>query len=392
MSRIVNHTIWPIVKCLIKLFSLIFPLKKGLVVCWSFDGTQIGGNPKHIVDYLRNSDDDYYRIVWFVKRGRKIKLTIDYDYCLFKSIGQFFFINTAEFIISDTRVDPMSVLWLKRKGQKYIMTWHGGMGIKKIEGDVIETLPESYIDIAKNDSKNADLFLSGSDFLTKQYRRAFWYNGEILQKGMPEYDVFFDDNKTSSYREKIRRRFNVDDRTNVVLYAPTFRKDNNLNCYLKDWQNIIDCINNKYNRNTVILVKLHPSMQNLDIKELVSGRGVIDVTNEGDIIPLICASDILITDYSSTMFEMAFLRRPVFIYAIDYINYDRGSYFNLYDLPFPFAYNIETLIHNILEYDYDHYLYLLNNFMYKELGACNDGHACYYVKSWMDSKRIRTDC
>ena len=73
----------------------------------------------------------------------------------------------------------------KRKGQFYIQTWHGGVPLKKIEGDCEEYLGEVYIQRAKWDSAMTDLYLSNGGFCTDMYRRAFWYTGEILECGTP---------------------------------------------------------------------------------------------------------------------------------------------------------------------------------------------------------------
>ena len=79
----------------------------------------------------------------------------------------------------------------KREGQYYIQTWHGAAPIKKVEKDVEDRLPNYYVANAMRDSKNVDLFLSGSVFYTNLYKRSFWYSGEIMQVGLPRQDIFF---------------------------------------------------------------------------------------------------------------------------------------------------------------------------------------------------------
>jgi CDP-glycerol glycerophosphotransferase len=68
---------------------------------------------------------------------------------------------SAEFVFSNVRTDPWRVYWHKRKGQKYVMLWHGGVALKRIEADAIEALSLSYIYRAKADSRICDLMISG---------------------------------------------------------------------------------------------------------------------------------------------------------------------------------------------------------------------------------------
>lgn len=64
------------------------------------------------------------------------------------------------------------------------------LDLKKCEKDVEAKLSKSYVYNAKRDSKMADLFISSAKFLTDLYRRAFWYDGEILEVGFPRNDIF----------------------------------------------------------------------------------------------------------------------------------------------------------------------------------------------------------
>ena len=78
----------------------------------------------------------------------------------------------------------------KRKGQYYIQLWHGGIALKRIEGDCETLLGRTYICRAKRDSKDTDLFVSNSMFCTQMYRRAFWAQCEIAEYGSPRNDRF----------------------------------------------------------------------------------------------------------------------------------------------------------------------------------------------------------
>ena len=105
----------------------------------------------------------------------------------------------------------------KRCGQKYVMTWHSSMGIKKVEKDVEDYLLPQYIESAQYDSSICDLILSGCSYRTEVIRRAFWYDGEILEKGTPRNDMLFVSQKT--FKDKICKKYNLNPDMKILLYA-----------------------------------------------------------------------------------------------------------------------------------------------------------------------------
>lgn len=107
------------------------------------------------------------------------------------------------------------------------------MGIKKIEQDAEENLSLSYINEAKYDSSICDLILSGCKFRTEVIKRAFWYDGEILEKGTPRNDVLFQDH--AELKQRIFAQCDIPKNAKILLYAPTFRKDMGLQYYKFNW-------------------------------------------------------------------------------------------------------------------------------------------------------------
>ena len=72
-----------------------------------------------------------------------------------------------------------------------MQTWHGGFAFKKVERAVESELDPRYVRQAKRDAKQTDVMLSNSNASSKVYREDFWYDGEILQKGLPRNDRLF---------------------------------------------------------------------------------------------------------------------------------------------------------------------------------------------------------
>jgi CDP-glycerol glycerophosphotransferase len=266
------------------------------------------------------------------------------------------------------------------------MTWHASMGIKKLDKDAESSLSKSYIKKAKYDSSICDLLISGSKFRTEVFKHGFYYDGEILEVGTPRNDILFLDNQ--NIKEKIYRQYNIDKNSKIVLYAPTFRADYNLKYYDINWDDIKIVLKEKFKDNYIILIRLHPNLshKNIDMKQLFNYTNIVDVTKYHDMQELLVVSDILITDYSSSMFDFSLLHKPCFLYVRDIETYDRGYYLNPYDLPFPIAISSKELVNKILSFDKNKYVDDIIHFNTNIIGTYETGVASQHVCKWIESK------
>ncbi|WP_300382630.1 CDP-glycerol glycerophosphotransferase family protein, partial [Clostridium sp.] len=105
-----------------------------------------------------------------------------------------------------------------------------------------------------------------------------------------------------------------------------------------------------------------------------------NATNYDDMYELLAASDILITDYSSSMFEFSFRNKPVILYAPDIKSYtqERNFYFDFKELPYPVVENNDQLFNTIEKFDLDIYLEILQEFLSK-VEIKEEGNAAYQV-------------
>jgi CDP-glycerol glycerophosphotransferase len=138
-----------------------------------------------------------------------------------------------------------------------------------------------------------------------------------------------------------------------------------------------------------LLLRLHPNLiGKADTSSLINHPSVIDMTRYHDMQELLCVSDMLITDYSSSMFDYAMLRRPCMLYATDVAEYDRGYYYDFRELPFPLAQNSEQLINLIENFDEKEYQRDLKTFLDERLGLVERGVAAEELARWMVAHRI----
>ena len=329
-------------------FFRIFPIQKNKIVCSNFYGKGYGDSPRYIVDELLNRDKKY-DIVWVVQDNQMTDFPAGIRKVKINTLKYIYELATARVWIFNSR---KNIAIKKRKEQFYIQTWHGGIAFKKIEKDVIG-LDENYVKQAKEDSKAIDLLISNGDFCTQMYKRAFWYDGKILECGTPRNDVLINSDK-KKIRKLVYEFYNFKPEENVLLYAPTFRDVYRGNPYDIDFESLKTELDRKTGTNWKILVRLHPNEKNPE-KWIQFSDNVINACEYKDIQELILASSILITDYSSTMFESMIANINVLLYAndIEHYNNERGTYFKFEELPFKLAKNNKELISIIKSIDFD---------------------------------------
>ena len=365
-------------------------VKPGRVVCWAYNYKQYGCNPRYLTEYLLEHYPDM-EIVWVFRKGVNISAVDKRVKCVrFRTWEYLKMVNSAEFLVTNSRTDPWHIYWHKRPSQKYLMLWHGGAALKRIERDVEDRLGFSYVQKAKRDSKVCDLMISGCRANTELIKRSFWYSGEILEAGIPRNDIFFNETLHRSIRQHIIEQYNLPSDGRIVLYAPTFRRSGTIEPYRIDWSDMIPRLERMFGGAKVtLLLRLHPNLiGKADTSSLINHPSVIDMTRYHDMQELLCVSDMLITDYSSSMFDYAMLRRPCMLYATDVAEYDRGYYYDFRELPFPLAQNSEQLINLIENFDEKEYQRDLKTFLDERLGLVEHGVAAEELARWMVAHRI----
>lgn len=381
-----NHRIKRIVLYIVSL--LLHPflrVKKGRVLFISYDGAQYSCNPRFITEYILDNNIDFELIWLYTKQNHYKNIDKRIKVVGYPSLSSVIAINTAQFVITNKRTAPWVFGWIKKKGQKYIMTWHGGKPLKRVELDAIDTLGARYYRKIKQDSAYCDLMLSESRYTSKLYRSSFLYDGEILEKGAPRNDIFFKKDIFEITKKSVFEYFGFSSDDHVVLYAPTFRGNMTLDCYSIDWNRIIPALESMIGGRVKVLLRLHPNFiqSGIDCSSLFCGDNIYEATSYKDINELLIASETLISDYSSCMFDYAFTQRPCFIFAADSDLYERGFYLNIHELPFPFAENNDELLFNIENFDKFKYKEKLGLYMNNSFGIFDKGHASQEVVNWM---------
>ncbi len=362
----------------------VLPLQDKVVFS-NFSGKCYGDNPRYISEKLHENNPDI-QIVWLQHKGYSFDVPDYVKVVQWPSVDMFYELATAKVWV-DSHSKPVYI-W-KRKGQFYIETWHGGLGMKKIELDAEEQFDYGYLATTKHNVKLADLFISNCTWLSELYRRAFQYKGEILECGYPKNDIFFQ-NDNSRVQTKVRKQLGLHEDERIVLYAPTFRNGGDHSWFDIDLERLHQELVRKYNGKWTVLVKLHPMMMHEGKVLFQQNDHIKDVSAYPDMQELIIATDVYITDYSSGIFDFSFLKRMGLLYASDYQKYQkeqRELYWDLRELPFPFADDMDELIANIDQFDECTYKQALEDY-YDLVGLKESGSAAEQIAELI-LKKIR---
>lgn len=365
---------------LIYTFFSLFPLQNKVYFS-NFSGKRYGDNPKYISEALHEKFPAA-KIVW-QQHYRYPFVTPDYVNIAKWPTFSFLYHMATSKVWVDSHLKRS---WVKkRRGQYFIETWHGGLGFKKIEGDIESTSNIEEVQNAYYTAKLADVFVSNSDWLSAIYRRAFRYQGSILKCGYPKNDIFF--KNTDEIRNSVRNYYRISSQNRIILYAPTFREGLSSKSYIQDFEKVKLAFEKRFDKSCIFFIRLHPLMIKVANQIYEYSDSIINVTGYGDTQELLIASDYLLTDYSSIIFDFMLMKKPGFLYVKDLSEYEqeRGLYWKLSECPFPYAMNEGELIQNIMKFNKNEYEDRISEFENKT-GLYEKGTATETVINLIASK------
>lgn len=206
--------------------------------------------------------------------------------------------------------------------QVVLQTWHGTM-YKRIGLDLDRTTDEVKPKFLHERSL-WDLLLSQNPHSSTVFRTAYAWDKPLLEEGYPRNDALVDGSGAA-----IRELLGIAPDKVVVLYAPTWRDNQTELVTFLDVDEVSERLGERY----VILLRAHSRTMRYGESARV-GSGVIDVTTYPSITDLFLATDVLVTDYSSVMFDYSVTGRPMVFFVPDLAEYRdvvRGVYFDLED-------------------------------------------------------------
>ena len=335
-----------------KFVSKVFRSKvdANLIIMGAYSGNSYMDNTKYLFEFLNKRSN--YNVVWFTKsrgllvelrsKGYKVIYALSLDAIKLLRKARFIFLTHGVYDVLPIDFSPNTEI---------IMTWHGTV-IKDITEDFdatysykkwvrilkLKSYPNQYINYVLTPAKEK----YEHEILTSAFRVT---SDKILDLGYPRNDILFNDNL--EFKQKLREKYGIPDNIKrVILYVPTFRDAGSLrfpfkNKDLEDLNKILE------EMDSVFLFKGHAYEKKINFGEL---KCISLVRKPSDIQELLIISDLVISDYSSVIFDYLLTMKPIilFPYDLDIYTKGRGLHYDLRDIaPGPIVFEVEKLIESI---------------------------------------------
>lgn len=319
------------------------PINSKCIVFESMWGKKYSCNPKHLYEFI---DKNYpeYECIWFLEdprtpingNGKRVRRG---------SLEYFYYLATAKYFFNNVNFEDA---YIKRDGQIEVQTMHGTplktFGFDAKGEFVTEADRQGYI---RRNSRWNYLVVQGK-FMADKAFPCFGCETPILETGYPRTDTLFENNSKEKIN-KLKEKLNLPLDKKVIVYAPTWRIKNKFDMQL-DIEEMRRSLSDEY----ILLIRLHHfSASGYTIP--ADNKFIFDFNKYHTVEDLFLIADILITDYSSVMFDYGVLRKPMMFFTYDIREYAdnlRGMYFDIEkEAPGPLVYTSDELISAILNID-----------------------------------------
>jgi len=322
------------------------PIKKKRVLCIMTHDDGEGSNVSIAARAMKNKDDGYTFSYITKKDTMAVK-----SFAGFCTMMSFFFrkpyeLARAEIVLLDNVFLPYAYIKRKKKS-KVVQLWHGTGTIKKFGQDVNTG---KLRELEKKANSNITHLIVNSYTIKKLYSGAFGVKEQYIYPiGLPKTDELLLRMKKAEVamknpdKEYIYQKYKIPEGKKLLLYAPTFRDNEEQNPRLVE---LIRKLSKELSEDYYLGLRLHPFIANSFRQEQLEER-IVQLSFEKDVNTLLLASDLLITDYSSIIFEYCLTKRPMIFFAYDYAEFSdigRGFYHDYESyVPGPVAYKYQDV-------------------------------------------------
>ena len=374
-----------------KINRIFFMTQDKMVMFESYHGKRCGDSVRAIYEEMLK-DDTFrdYTFVWAFSKPSEHADLLENPHTLVVKKGSaeyFRYYAAARFWVNNVSIPDFLI---PGRHQVYIETWHG-TPLKRLGCDITtdsdprqskERMHRRY----RTKGKKVTHFLSPSPYYTEKIASAFdvdpSQNGLFINSGYPRNDALLEpsEEKTAEFKKSL----GIPEGAKVILYTPTWRDNEYQNGHGFQYESPVNLgkLMELLPENYILLFRAHHQVGTSEV--IQETDRIFDVTDVDDLNDLYLISDLMITDYSSTMFDYSVLKRPMVFHMYDLERYEReirGFYFDLDELPGPITKTEEELAEairdGITNFDYD------NNKKYQafhdKFNPWEDGHAARRV-------------
>ena len=287
----------------------------------------LGGNLRWIRDELRRSHPEVTVVELAHRTPRGV---IQLLLAAGQAVRAGYLLAAARVSVVDGYFFPMYVA-RPRSGTRFVQVWHACGALKRVgfslAGKTFGAGRRGEHTVAAH--ANYDLCLVSAARFAPFYAEAFALPIERFTSrlGIPRTDLFFDQERMARIANELRTRYRIPEGRRVILYAPTFRGDTLTQARSPDDLDL-RALQRLLGDDHVLLYRAHPQVGGWAPGDPALAAFVIDVSAHPDVNELLLVSDVLVTDYSSVIFEFALLGRPMAFFAPDHEAYEseRGFY------------------------------------------------------------------
>lgn len=252
---------------------------------------------------------------------------VRYGFHMFRQMIE---IASSRIVVLDTYCIVISLLKHK-KSLKVIQMWHSMGTMKKFGYSALDTSEGTRKSIAcfMHMHENYSYILASSPAYKKDLASGFNYNENAIEIfPLPRVDLLLDDNYKIKKQEEILKAYPELNKNTVVVYCPTFRKNE------KEMQKAVDDLCNALQPNQILVLKLHPLS-----KVKVKNSNVLLLVEEFTSFEMLFLADVVISDYSCIVYEAALLNIPLYFY-----NFDMQKYIGLRGLAIDYEKELPGII------------------------------------------------
>jgi CDP-glycerol glycerophosphotransferase len=299
------------------------PVDERLAVFGAYWFSAISCNPRAIHEKLGELAPDVRR-VWVVNKRLARSMPADVEHVVIRTEAYFDLIAHARWFVNNVNFPDHLV---KRPGTVHIQTHHGTplklMGLDQVTGPAQRDDIDA--DALRKRSARWDYSIASNRYSTEIWRRAYDIDCESLEYGYPRNDVLA--TATAESVSEARQTLGIHDGRTVVLFAPTHREHHSSFVPTFDIARFAAQLGSA----GVLLTRLHYAYGEVPLLDELHRAGAVVDVSAHSVEQACLAADILITDYSSVMFDYAVLDRPIVVHVPDWEEYQcrRGTYFDL---------------------------------------------------------------
>lgn len=281
--------------------------------------------------------------------------------------------NAEYVVICDNHLPVASCK--KRPETKVIQLWHSGGALKRFGYDSPGNIPASYH--GGNVYANYDLITVSAAYAVEPFVRAMRTDKSHVQvTGISRTDWFYNKEKKEQIREHFAKLHPHAAGKQVILWAPTFRGSPADPKVIGT--EVIEALRKELADDYELIVKLHPHAA-----KAVAIPDSVMLTEE-----LLAVTDILISDYSSVIYDYAYFGKPLILFTPDFEEYEKdcGFYEDYDSIPASRATDLEELLAAVRKAADSTDTAPMHAFWQRTMGAC-DGHATQRIIRWMQERR-----